>query len=382
MIEVYLAFSFSGFEFLMMAKKYVYALILCLTLAVIVLGKIVGVSDSLAEGNGLSESSSDLIAGDCMYHADAYQGLAMSKLEGELETTGLIGRVHGSAGSGSGLFMISIREPNNFFAHREFSLIARQAKPLATLEGLNRHDRICIQGNILPNPSPQVHIDVQKIQVLEAWPQPENIEPYEREADLPADLESQTNFIGKVHAIGAEGKILVMEYLDRVVPVFVETTDFTRDLYRGDIVKLHYQIQKRPQQPIHLQLDTTAAQPIEVLDAIASWHNHVKTITGNLVKFPRSPQLKFDVYAIEAVKQGIRRDFTLVNFEDIAEFSKIREKLAALWEENSSTAVAGRNMLINPEVMIEASGKINLISTEQANPQILLKSAQQVRKIN
>lgn len=363
-----------------MAKKYVYALILCLTLAVIVLTKFLGSSDSLAEVSG--QEDADLTGSECVYHADAYEGLEMSKLEQELETTGLIGRVHGAAGSDSQLFVISVREPNNFFAHREFSLVSRQAESLTTLEQLNRHDRICIQGNILSNPSPQKHIAINKIQILEPWPQPENIEPYQRQADLPTELESQTSFIGKVHAIGSEGKILVVEYRDGVIPIFVKATEFTQNLYRGDIVELHYQVQKQPQQPTHLQLDTTVAQPIEVLDAIASWHNHVKTLTGNLVKFPRSPQLKFDVYAIEEVTQGINRDFTLVNFEDIAEFTKIREKLAELWEQNSSTAIAGRNMLINPEVTIEATGKVNLISTEQANPQILLKSAEQVREIN
>ncbi len=358
-----------------MAKKYLYALILCLTIAVVFIFKGFSPLGSLAESEILTENN-------CIYHADAYEGLEMSKLHQELETTGLIGRVHGAAGKGSQLFVLSVREPNNFFAHREFSLIARQEESLSTLEKLNRHDLICIQGNILTNSSPQEHIAIDAIQVLEPWQQPENIEPYEREVNLPEALETQTSFIGKVHAIGADGKILVVEYLDGVIPIFVNSTEFTQNLYRGDIVELHYQIQKQPEQPTHLQLDTTVEQPIEVIDAIASWHNHVKTITGNLVKFPRSPQLKFDVYAIEDVSQGITRDFTLVNFENIAEFTKIREKLAEIWEQNSSTAIAGRNMLINPEVMIEASGKINLISTEQANPQILLKSAQQVRKIN
>jgi hypothetical protein len=37
-------------------------------------------------------------------------------------------------------------------------------------------------------------------------------------------------------------------------------------------------------------------------------------------------------------------------------------------------------MLINPEVTIEATGLISIISSEQANPQILLDSAEQVQQ--
>ena len=81
---------------------------------------------------------------------------------------------------------------------------------------------------------------------------------------------------------------------------------------------------------------------------------------------------------MEVETQGIQRYFTLLNFRDMVAFQEIREKLAKIWDENAATAISGRNMLINPEVTIQASGLINIISTEQANPQILLDSAEQV----
>ena len=87
----------------------------------------------------------------------------------------------------------------------------------------------------------------------------------------------------------------------------------------------------------------------------------------------------FDVYALEVETQGIKRIFTLVNFDDINEFQSIREKLATLWDSRLETAVSGRNMQINPDVIIEASGWINVISPEQANPQILLDSVEDIR---
>lgn len=346
-----------------MTKRYLYALLICLTIFTAIAPKIVHSSDRL-----------------CAYHAGAYQGLELNQLSQELTSTGLIGRIHGAAGK-SKMFVMSVREPDNFFSHREFSLLASDRGTLATLEQVNRHDRVCIQGNLISNPSPQKHISVNSIQVLEPWTQPEGFTPYERQTDLPAALNNQTSLIGKVHAIGTGGKVLVVEYQDSVVPIFVTKTEYTQDLYRGDIVKLAYKVQQRPQEPTHLQLDTTAAKPLEVIDAIAAWNNQEQVLTGNLVKFPQSPQLKFDVYAIEADTKGIKRYFTLINFEDMAEFENIRTKLARIWDENSATAVSGRNMLINPEVKIEARGLANIVSPEQANPQILLDSAAQVKQL-
>jgi hypothetical protein len=93
---------------------------------------------------------------------------------------------------------------------------------------------------------------------------------------------------------------------------------------------------------------------------------------------PPGPQLKFDVYGIEVETQGIKRYFTLVNFDNLAEFDKIRHKLAKIWDDNAATAQSGRNMLINPQVTIEAKGIAKIISPEQANPQILLNSGEDV----
>ncbi|NET39031.1 MAG: hypothetical protein F6K19_44835 [Cyanothece sp. SIO1E1] len=314
----------------------------------------------------------------CQYHAAAYRGLELTQLSQELENTGLIGRIHGAA-TPAQLFVMSVREPENFFNHREFSLLASDAATQTTLSQVNRHDLVCIQGNFIPNPSPQKHVAVKSIKVVEPWSGLEDFPAYEREAELPTELVNQTSFVGKVHAIAAGGQVLVVEYKDGVLPIFVESPEYSQGLYRGDIIRLAYQIQNRPQQPTHLQLDLAAEKPIEVMDAIANWHERPETLTGKLVKFPQSPQLKFDVYAIEVETQGIKRTFTLINFENPTEFQSIREKLARIWDSHQETATPGRNMLINPDVVIEASGRINVISPEQANPQILLDTAADIQ---
>ena len=345
-----------------MTKKYLYALLICFSLILVTVPKVLS-------------SSSD----SCTYHAEAYQGLEINNLAQELTSTGLIGRIHGAAGT-SQMFVMAVREPDNFFSHREFSLIPSSESTTNTLSQLNRHDLVCVQGNIISNRSPQKHIALNSVRVLEKWQQPEGFEPYERQADLPTELKEQTSFIGKVHAIGAEGKILVMGYQDLVMPIYVTEPKYTKNLYRGDIIKLNYQVQSYPQRPLHLQLDSTN-KPIEMIDAIASINNKPQTLTGSLVKFPQSPQLKFDVYAMEVDIRGIKRYFTLVNFDDMAKFQDIREKLAKIWDDNAVTAISGRNMLINPEVTIEATGLGNIVSPEQANPQILLESAEQIRQV-
>jgi hypothetical protein len=310
----------------------------------------------------------------CRYHPEAYRGLEVAKLTGELESTGLVGSIHGAAPADN-LFVLSVRDPESFFKHREFSLLARDDQTRRTLSGVNRHDRICVQGNLTQNPSPQQHISLKSAQILERWTGLDAYPDYKHVAQLPEALQSQSSFVGKVHAIAADGKILVMEYKDGVLPIFVQTPELTQDLYRGDIVRLAYTIQQWPQQPTHLQLDPKAEQPVEVLDAIAALHNQSKTFSGKLVKFPQSPQIQFDVYAIEVETYGVNRTFTLVNFDDLAEFQKIRDQLSEIWDSHAQTVTSGRNLLINPEVIVEATGTINVVSTEQANPQILLKTA-------
>ena len=346
-----------------MTRKYLYALLICCSLILVTVPRVLSTSPET-----------------CAYHPKAYQGLEMANLSEELTSTGLIGRIHGAAGI-SQTFVMSVREPTNFFSHREFSLISSDESITDILSQVNRHDLVCVQGNLIANPSPQKHIALNSIQVLEPWSQPAGFTPYERQVTITKELEEQTSLIGKVHAVGEGGRILVIGYEDAVLPIYITETKYTQNLYRGDIVKLNYQVQSYPQRPLHLQLDTTVEQPIEIIDAIAAWNNQPKTLRGSLVKFPQSPQLKFDVYAMEVDTQGIKRYFTLINFDDIKEFENIRQKLAKIWDDHAATAVSGRNMLINPQVTIEATGLGNIISPEQANPQILLESAKQVKQV-
>ncbi|TVQ51552.1 MAG: hypothetical protein EA366_15280 [Spirulina sp. DLM2.Bin59] len=311
----------------------------------------------------------------CEYHQEAYEGLVTEQLEAELTGSGLIGRVHGAAPA---MAVLTVREPDHFFNHREFSLIPANGEVREALGAIHRHDRICIQGEWLHNPSSQPHLLVKGMEVLETW---QGVRGYEHQTQLPEDLLGRDgSLVGVVHAVGTEGDLLVVDYGDGVVPVVVTDPVWTAGLYRGDIVRLNYGVQRIPPRPPHLRLNERADQPLAVLDAIASWHNQPKTLTGKLVKFPQSPQIQFDVYGLAVETLGQQRIFTLVNFEDPEVFGAIRQRLATLWEENEGGAIAGRNYLINPGLTLTATGTINVISPEQANPQILLATPEAIQQ--
>lgn len=318
------------------------------------------------------------IANNCIYHEEIYQDLDSENLKDELETNGIIGNIHGAV-SDYNLFVLSVRNPQNFFDHREFSLVSDRQEITDQLATLKRHDQVCIQGRFLRNPSPQKHILIKNLTIQESYNNGVNLDPYQRDVNLPQEIIENTSFIGKVHIVNNEGEILVVEYKDLVIPVYVKAPELTKDLYRGDIIKLHYTIQSKPQKPTHLRLNLREENPIEIIDSLKNWHSQEKTLTGKLVQFPKSPQVKFDVYALEIETDNIKRYFTLVNFQNPEEFIKIREKLSQIWNNHQDTIISGRNMLINPDLIMTATGIINVESPQQANPQILLENSDYIR---
>ena len=53
---------------------------------------------------------------------------------------------------------------------------------------------------------------------------------------------------------------------------------------------------------------------------------------GSLVRFPKSPQIITDVFALQVIDaDNVSREYTLLNF-DPAIFTKIHDKLSAAWK--------------------------------------------------
>ncbi|MGZ3706939.1 MAG: hypothetical protein ACXVA8_13000, partial [Bdellovibrionota bacterium] len=107
-------------------------------------------------------------------------------------------------------------------------------------------------------------------------------------------------------------------------------------------------------------------------------HGKPAALDGELVLFPKSPEIIFNVFALlQHLDNGLTRQYTLVNFDDPALFKKIREKLQAEWDKFPAY-VNGRNKLVSTKVRVRAKGTFNEIDPGQANPQILLKSVDDV----
>lgn len=307
---------------------------------------------------------------------DFLNGIDLNEVEKLLKGDGAVGWIHGAVAEYR-QYVFTFRDPNNFFKFVNLSLSVRSPKLLKQLESLGRHDLVKIKGEFsTSNPSPQKHIKVKSIEVLKEFDPGMPFPKYAHDAKLPEELKSQSELVGKVHAVVAGGRIFVIEYKDAIVPLYVENPEFTQDLYRNDIIRLHYKVQEFPRLPIHLSLDTSVKEPVEVLDSMVAWHDTKGSLEGNLVLFPKSPQLKFAVFALQIKDaNGVKRNFTLVNFNDVDVFMAILNKLGKVWEENKGSGIInGRNKLVNLNIKIRATGTFNVVDPNQANPQILLSA--------
>lgn len=286
---------------------------------------------------------------------------------------GLEGWTHGAVPA-AGLFVFTYRLPHDFFRYADFPMIPASREVARELAGLERHDRVRVFGN-LERMGPQRHLRVRRIEVIERFSAGVDAPPYVHDTTIPAALLSERELVGRVHGVDAGGQALVVEVADMVVPVFVTSPEHTRDLWRNDKIRLRYVVAAHPDRPTHLRLDPATPRPIEVLERIQAGHGQPIELEGDLVLFPRSPQIKFDIWALRIVgRDRVEREYTLVNFQDPELFKAIRNKLARGWKAHPGMAVNARNKFIKPGLRVRARGVLNVISPAQANPQILLSS--------
>jgi hypothetical protein len=270
-------------------------------------------------------------------------------------------------------YVFTYRAADDFFDYVEVSLIPATPEVAQRLASLRRHDRVSIEGVRAENRSAQMHVEVSALEVVTKYEASPEVPRHRHEASVPADLEGKDSELFLVHAVNAGGAVLVVERGDVVVPVYVRRPELTRGLARNDVVRLAYEIRRRPDSPVHLEL-ADVERPVEVVDSITALHGQPADVEGALVLFPRSPQVRFDVFAVlQQLPGGTQRQYTLVNFEDSAKFTAIREKLANAWTAaGADAAVSGRNKLISTKVRVRAKGTFNQIDANQANAQIVL----------
>lgn len=309
---------------------------------------------------------------------DALHDLAMERLA----AGGLEGEVHGVQAAHKAI-VLTVRAPDSFFVYRHYPMVADNAAVAKALEALRRHDRIKVNGALSSRPqNPQPHIAVSRIEIVKPW-----------EGGPPARVPGESNpspslpprgrLIAKVHALGGNGSILVIEHGRLIRPVPVKAPGFTKSLYRNDIVEIDYIVREKPPQPAHLLLDESVKAPIRSLDRVADIHGKPVTLQGTLVRFPKSPQVKFDVYALEiSAPHGFTRDHTLVNFNDSKAFDAIRTKLASIWNADGRLEEFIDNRYVKRGLVVQATGTGNVQTPDQANPQILLENADAIRSVS
>jgi hypothetical protein len=293
-----------------------------------------------------------------------------------LADQGLIGRIHGAVHD-PGLYVFTYRKPGDFFVHAEFPLVPADDAVALALKALKRHDAVLIKGSFIRNRAPQKHIEAVSVALLEAYPAA--TAPRPALTDDLAPLLAGREAVGKVHAVAGDGRVLVFEHRGAVVPVYVRDADLTVDLYRNDKIRIRYRVERHPGRPAHLLIDPKKKGAIKVLGRIKDAHSHEVIREGILVRFPKSPQLKFDVYALQTTDDdGVSVEYTLVNFTNKDMFLAIQKKMTDAWNADVINAIDGRNKLVNPKIGLKARGTLNVQDPNQANPQIMLASPDDV----
>ncbi len=297
------------------------------------------------------------------------EGLSALLTQGKLP-----GWIH-AAVHGRGLYVFTYRKPGNFFSFADFPLVAANNDVATKLATVKRHDAVTLKGLFLQNMAPIRHIKVEEVTVTRTYTADETPPARTAATRIPDELVGKTELIGKVHAVAADGRILVIEYGDAVLPVFVRTDGLTRNLWRNDKIKLHYTISAVPPRPIHIYADTTKPNPIEVLERLVDRHMQPYETEGALIRFPKSPQISVDVYAVQVVDaDNVSREYTLLHPDNATIFEAIRQKLHSAWISRPGQGVDARNKLINPKIKVKVKGTFNIIDRNQANAQIYLNS--------
>lgn len=280
------------------------------------------------------------------------------------------------------LYVFTYRATDNFFEFVHASLVAPNETLARSLRKLRRHDRVRIEGTVLDNRSRQIHVELSALEVVENHEPKPAIPAYDYEAALPEDLHGRDRALFLVHAVHADGRVLVVEYRDVVLPVFVRRPTLTRHLARNDVIRLFYETRPYPDRPVHLEL-ADIEQPVEVVDSVTALHGQPADVEGPLVLFPDSPQVAFNVFAVlQQLPGGHRRQYTLVNFESADAFQAIRDKLQAAWDASDpSTVKSGRNKLISSSVRVRATGTFNQLNPNQANAQIVVDGPEAIEII-
>lgn len=307
-------------------------------------------------------------------------------LETALLNDGLEGNIHGNTLINQ-QYVFTYRT-NNFFEFEHISLVPATANIATALAQTKRHDRINIVGTLLMTGT-QRHILVENLTIIERYA---NAYQYNHRADESAfEAIERAKVFGKVHALIGSGEGIVLEYEDMVLPVIVDASQqaLVSTLFRNDIVLVDLKVERSPNRPLHFRVDTDQNSPITIIDRMVNCHTQIATLTGKLIRFPPSPQISREVYAIQVKDDnGIIRNYTFFPDVDFSQptandqftslLNAISDKSRRSWKASIENVQDGRNYFINPRIDVSVSGRINVTSPNQANPQIYISDPNQL----
>jgi hypothetical protein len=105
-------------------------------------------------------------------------------------------------------------------------------------------------------------------------------------------------------------------------------------------------------------------------------------VEGNLVLFPKSPVLRRTIWGVEERgPNNLHRYFTIFNFENQEDQSKIETALQTAWSSTGDGVKDARNKYVHTGIRVRVTGKVNNPAHNQANP-TLVTTANQVTKMS
>lgn len=302
-------------------------------------------------------------------------GNTLEEVVAAAESQGVYGLIHG-ADHERRMYVLSWSHPRNFFNRYNLVMAPNSRELVAQFKTLNRGDRVFIQGDVRMNRG-QGHVLVNKMDIKKRYvpKASHSAGEFTRMTKLPGDLLDKNREVFYIHATEGGNTLLVLEHGDTMVPMIVKRPELVKHLYRGDYVELAYKIDRssdNPYRPNHLTLDHDAVRPVNVLSAVVDLHDQDISLEGRLVMFPKSPTINRNIFAIEVPYVGKpARYFTILpkSFEG-DNFKNLLEKIQRHWDANPQLIFKGRNKYIHLELECKAKGKGNVVSPNQANPQI------------
>ena len=306
----------------------------------------------------------------------------VNELSDLLSTDGIKGYMHGVVPQ----FGYYVLNYGPTLDSEQFSLIPNNELIKIKLDTLNRHDLVNVKGRVMENSSPVVHIIVEDIDLIEKYPlEVSKIEYDSKNYDEFLENDKPNDIFGKVHTVSHDGRMLVLDYQNLIIPIMIHSSHefFVKDLYRNDKIIINVTKLNKSRGPLHLMTNPEVNNPITIIDRMVNCHGKNQILSGTLVLFKKSPQITRDVFAIKILDpNGIERNFTFFPDIDpsidpegfIEMFSQISSKLKLSWDENKDGIVDGRNSLNNRRLQIRAKGVMNVVSQNQANPQIYISN--------